>query len=186
MHDIISSYKSYLEQAITALKEELKSIRTGRAHPGMIESIQVETYGGSTKMKLMEMASIMTDGATTLIVTLYDPATAPDAEKAIMASPLGINPQREGGKIIIRIPPLSEEQRIKFTRFVSQMIEDTKNKIRMQRDEARKKIKRLQDEKTISEDERYRGEKEIDTLTTQSGETLTTIKTAKEKEIMQV
>lgn len=186
MQEVISSYKSAIAQSIVALKEELKGIRTGRAHAGMIESIVVETYGGSTRMKLMEMATIMTEGNATLVVTLYDPATAPDAEKAIMASPLGINPQREGSKIIIRIPPLSEEQRTKFTRFVSQIIEETKNRIRAQRDDARKKLKRMQDDKTLSEDERYRGEKEIDQITTDSNESLSDIKSAKEKEIMQV
>lgn len=186
MNDILAQFKSSIQRLTANLKEELKGIRTGRANPGMVESIMVETYGGSAKMKLNELSTITNDGNNALAIMVFDPATVADIEKAIMTSPLGINPQTEGTKIILRIPPLSEEQRTKYTKFVSQIIEETKNKIRNERDESRKKIKRMEDAKEVTEDERYRSEKEIDHITSTSNEELQKIKENKEKEIMEV
>lgn len=186
MNDLLSHFKKNVQGNVHMLKEELKTIRTGRANPGMVENLPVEAYGGSMKMKLMELASILTEGTSALLVVPFDPSTTQDIEKAIQASPLGINPQTEGHKMILRIPPLSEEQRIKYVKFVSQLIEDTKNKIRSERDDVRKKLKKLEEEKAITEDELYRCEKEIDQVTTASGEELQSIKSNKEKEIMEV
>lgn len=186
MNEIVSQFKTNVQTITQGLKEELKGIRTGRANPGMIENIQVETYNGTMKLKLLEIASITNEGNSALMILAFDPSTVSDIEKAILTSPLGINPQTEGTKIILRIPPLSQEQRLKYTKLAAQLVEDTKNKIRFARDEARKKIKRLQDDKEISEDDRYRSEKEIDQITTASNEELLTIKEHKEKEIMEV
>lgn len=186
MNEILSQYKNSIQTIVQGLKDELKGIRTGRANPGMIENIQVEAYGGTMKMKLLELGAITNEGNSALMIMVFDPSTVQDIEKAILASPLGINPQTEGSKIILRIPPLSQEQRIKYTKLVSQLVEESKNKIRFGRDEARKKIKRMQDDKEITEDDRYRSEKEIDQITTSSNEELQIIKEHKEKEIMEV
>ncbi len=186
MNDLIAQYKNSILSISNALKDELKGIRTGRANPGMVENLQVEAYNGTMKMKLLELAAITNEGNAALIVTPYDPATTHDIEKAIMASPLGINPQTEGTKITLRIPPLSEEQRLKYVKLVAQFVEESKNKIRFARDEARKKIKRQQDDKEISEDDRYRSEKDIDQITSTSNDELQRIKDKKEKEIMEV
>ncbi|CAN5221121.1 ribosome recycling factor [soil metagenome] len=186
MNETLSQYKITIQAITQSLKDELKGIRTGRASPGMIENIQIEAYNGTMKLKLLELASITNEGNSALMVMVFDPSTVKDIEKALMASPLGINPQTEGTKIILRIPPLSQEQRIKYAKLVAQLIEESKNKVRFARDEARKKIKRLQDEKTISEDDRYRGEKEIEQVTTSSNDEFHDIKTHKEKEIMEV
>ncbi len=186
MNDIIAQYKKSIQAITQGLKDELKGIRTGRANPGMIESIQVDAYNGTMKMKLMEMAAITNEGNAALMVMAFDPSTTHDIEKAILASPLGINPQTEGSKIILRIPPLSQEQRIKYTKLVAQLVEESKNKVRFAREEARKKIKRMEDDKELSEDEHYRSEKEIDQITSTSNEEMQTIKEHKEKEIMEV
>ncbi len=186
MNETLSQYKNSIQSITQILKDELKGIRTGRPNPGMIESMQVEAYNGTMKMKLLELASITNEGPSALLVVPFDPSTTHDIEKAIMTSPLGINPQTEGSKIIIRIPPLSEEQRIKYAKLVSQLVEESKNKVRFARDEARKKIKRLEDDKEISEDDRFRSEKEIDQITTASNDDLQKIREHKEKEIMEV
>lgn len=180
-----TSFKTTSHNHIENLKGELKGIRTGRANPGMVESMQVAAYGG-TPMKLRDIATIMNEGATTLVVVPFDPSTTQDIEKAILASPIGINPQTEGHKIYLKIPPLSEEQRGKYLKMVSQMIEDTKNNIRRERDNLRKKIKAQLDAKTITEDDRFRTEKEIDTMTTSFMDDLQEVKDKKEKEIMEV
>ncbi|PIZ63426.1 ribosome recycling factor [Candidatus Roizmanbacteria bacterium CG_4_10_14_0_2_um_filter_39_13] len=185
MHDLILSFKTSAEKHITNLREELKGIRTGRAQSGMIESMQIEAYGG-TKMKLIELSSIMTESTDALVITPFDPSTVTDIEKGILASPLGMNPQTEGNRIIVRIPPLSEEQRAKYVKLVSQMIEEARNQIRYERDTIRKKIKHQEDAKELTEDDRYRLEKEIDELTGKMNAELQTIKDNKEQEIMEV
>jgi len=185
MHEIILSFKSNAEKHIANLREELKGIRTGRAHTGMIENMQIEAYGG-TKMKLIELSSITIESTDALIITPFDPTTVSDIEKGILSSPLGFNPQTQGMRIVVRVPPLSEEQRIKYTKVVSQLVEDTKNQVRYERDTIRKKIKNKEDSKELTEDDRYRLEKEIDELTGKLNTELQTIKDNKEQEIMEV
>jgi len=185
MHDIILSFKSNAEKHITTVREELKGIRTGRAHTGMIESMQIEAYGG-TKMKLIELSSITTESTDALIITPFDPSTVTDIEKGILTSPLGMNPQTKGNRIVVRVPPLSEEQRIKYVKLVSQMVEEARNQVRYERDAIRKKIKHMEDAKEMTEDDRYRLEKEVDELTGKMNAELQTIKDNKEQEIMEV
>jgi ribosome recycling factor len=182
----LSSFKLSLQQTINALKEELKSIRTGRANPAMIEDIIIDAYGGSTKLRLKELSTITTDGASALLIAPFDPSTIQDIEKGILKSPLGITPQTQGTRITIRIPPMSTEQRDKYGKLVGQMIEEKRGIVRNHRDDVRKKIKDQFDKKEITEDDKYRQEKEIDTLTQKANEDIASVKSAKEKEIQEV
>lgn len=186
METIVPDFKKVAQNYTEQIKEELKTIRTGRPNPGMLENLQIEAYGGSMKMKLLELASIITEGSNALVVAPFDPSTVSDIEKGILASPLGFTPQVQGTRMIVRIPQLSEEQRIKYTKLVSQMVEDAKNKLRRSREDARRTIKRMFDEKTITEDQRFRLEKEIDTATTAVTNDMQEIKEKKEQEIMEV
>ena len=182
----LTSFKQSLQQTINALKEELKSIRTGRANPAMIEDIIIDAYGGSTKLRLKELSTITTDGASALLIAPFDPSTIIDIEKGILKSPLGISPQTQGTRITIRIPPMSTEQRDKYAKLVGQMIEEKRNIIRNHRDDIRKKIKDEFEKKTITEDDKYRQEKEIDTLTQKANDDIASVKAAKETEIQEV
>lgn len=182
----LSDFKSNLQLTVTALKEELKSIRTGRANPAMIEDIIIEAYGGSTKLRLKELATITTDGASALLIAPFDPSTIIDIEKGILKSPLGISPQTQGVRITIRIPPMSQEQRDKYMKLVGQMIEEKRSIIRNHRDDVRKKIRDEFDKKNLTEDDKYRFEKEIDTLTQKANEDIASVKAAKDTEIQQV
>lgn len=186
MTELVHLFQSETKRLIDSLAEELKGIRTGRAQTGMVSSLLVDTYGGSMKLKLQELAALTTEGNDTIVVMAFDPGTVSDIEKAILSSPLGITPKTEGNRITIRIPPLSEEQRNKYVKLVSQMIEETKQKIRHERESIRKDIKRMQDAKELTEDDRYRMEKEIDTHVAQTNDQLSHIRDAKEKEIMAV
>ncbi|PIZ65817.1 ribosome recycling factor [Candidatus Roizmanbacteria bacterium CG_4_9_14_0_2_um_filter_39_13] len=185
MHDIIPTFKSQTEELVSKLQAELKGIRTGRAHTGMIEGLQVEAYGG-TKMRLIELASITTESNDALVITPFDPSTVSDIEKGILASPLGLSPNTQGSRIVVRVPPLSEEQRVKFVKLVSQLVEETRNKVRYERDSIRKKIKQLEDAKELTEDDTYRLEKEVDAMTGKINNELQTVKESKEQEIMEV
>lgn len=181
--DNISLFKSKTEKVLNLLKEDLKTIRTGRATPSLVEDLIVETYNGSAKLRLLELSTITSDGAQNLIIVPFDPSTLKDIEKAILKSPLGLTPSNQGGRIVIRIPSLSQEQREKYVRLVSEKVEERKNQIRNIRDEIRKMIKKAFEEKKMTEDQKLREEKEIDNLTAKINEEIQAIKIKKEEEI---
>ena len=183
---LIEQLKQQANKALNFLQEDLKTIRTGKSNPSLLENLLVETYGGQTKLKLMELATIVTEGPIALSVTPFDPSTLPDIEKAILKSSLGISPAIQGTRIIAKIPPLSQEQREKFVKLINQKAEERKNILRSYRDEARKKIKQQSESKEISEDTKFRLEKEIDTESQTLMEQLQKIREAKEKEIMEI
>ncbi len=186
MNPIIDQFQKSAQKSIDYLKEDLKTIRTGKSNPSLVENLIVETYGGQSKLKLNELAIIMSEGPSALSIAPFDPSTLPDIEKAILKSPLGISPAVQGNKILAKIPALSQEQREKFVKLVSQKTETIKNSIRGRRDEARKKSKALFESKEISEDEKFRVEKEIDAASQECMEDLMLIKEKKEKEIMEL
>lgn len=186
MNDFTKEFATNIQKHIQKLREDLRGIRTGRAHTGMVEGLPVEAYGGSMKMKLQELASLTTEGNDAILIMPFDPATVQDIEKAILASPLGITPKTEGTRITVRVPALSEEQRTKYAKLVSQMIEDTKNAIRRERESIRKDIKNMFDAKELTEDDKYRLEKDIDAETAKSNDELQDVKEKKEQEIMAV
>jgi len=182
----IFNFKQETDKVILSLKEDLKTIRTGRASPALVENLVVEAYAGQSKLRLFELATITVEGPAALVIIPFDPSTVVDIEKAILKSPLGISPQTQGNRIIVRLPSLSGEQREKLAKLLSQKIEEKKVVIRGFRDEARKKIKLTMEAKDISKDEKFRLEKEIDNLTQKYMEEIQTIKESKEKEIIEI
>jgi ribosome recycling factor len=181
---IEEEFSSQSRRAIEQLTDELRQIRTGKASPSLVEDLEVAAYGGQMKMKLKELASIATDGPTSIIIDPFDPSTIQDIEKAFLTSPLQLSPRVEGKMIRIITPPLTMEQREKFAKLVNQKIEETKNNVRYYRDHARKNIKTLIDEKTITEDDKFRSEKNIDTKTKDFSDQLDELKKKKQDEIM--
>ncbi len=186
MDSLLEDFQRNISRTIQSLRDDLKLIRTGRASPALVENLQVETYGGQSKLKLLELAIITTEGPTSLLIAPFDPSVVPDIEKAILKSSLGLSPSAQGTKIMIKIPPLSQEQREKIIKLINQKVEEKKNIIRNHRDEVRKKIRIQFDQKSIAEDDKFRSEKEVDIITHKNIEQLQQIKEAKEKEIMEV
>lgn len=184
--DIVATFQSQAEKTVTSLKEDLKSIRTGRASPNLVENLIVETYGGTTKLRLLELATIMTEGASSISITPYDASTVSDIERAILKSPLGLTPTTLGARILIKIPSLNTEQREKYIKIVGEKIEEKKVIIRNHRDDSRRTIKNAFEKKEMSEDEKYRLEKDIDLQSTKFIEEIDTVRESKEKEIMEV
>ncbi len=184
--DPTSDFKNSCLKIVNFLKEDLKSIRTGRSSPSLIENLVVEAYGGSTKLRLMELATIVTDGPSALVVNPFDPGTIQDIEKAILKSPIGISPVVQGQRIILRIPPLSEEQREKYIKLVGEKVEEKKVQIRLQRDNFRKNLKNSFEKKEISEDEKFRIEKEIDEKSQSFMEEIQSVRDKKEAEIREI
>ncbi|MDO8609403.1 MAG: ribosome-recycling factor [bacterium] len=184
--DPITDFKTNAIKNINSLKEDLKTIRTGRASPSLVENIIVETYGGSAKLRLQELASITTEGPSALSIAPFDPSVTVDIEKAILKSPLGISPAAQGNRILLRIPALSTEQRDKYIKLAGQKIEERKNIIRNLRDNARKSIKTAFENKELTEDDKFRQEKDIDVASTKFMEEIDNIKEKKEVEIKEI
>jgi len=186
MNEITLDFSKLIDKTISALKEDFKSIRTGRATPALIESLQVETYQGQSKLKLLELATITTDGPSALIISPFDTSTMQDIEKAILKSTLGLSPQTQTNRIVVKIPALSQEQREKMIKLIGEMVEEKRESTRFHRDEARKKVRNDFEKKIITEDQKFRIEKEIETYSQNSMDKIQELKESKEKDILEI
>ncbi len=186
VQNVYADLKGKARKAIDYVAQELRQIRTGQASPALVEDLSVTAYEGTTTLTLKELASISTDGPTMLLIEPFDPSVTKDIERAISASPLGLSTAVDGKIIRITTPALTEEQREKFVKLANSKIEEGKIQIRRIRDDARKDIKALEENKEITEDDKYRAEKEIDTITKQLTDELDVLKEKKTKDIMSV
>ncbi len=181
-----NTFKQNLELIVEGTRENLSTIRTGRASPALVESIKVTTYGGQATLKLIELATITNSGPQELLISPFDPSTTQDIERTLRESALGFLVSVSGTQVRAKTPPLTEEQRQKYTKLVSQFAEEGREQIRKERDEIRKKVKEEFDGKTISEDQKYRDEAEIDKISKSFTERIEELKEKKVQEVMTV
>lgn len=175
-------YREQMEKALTRFGDEMKKVRTGRAHPDMLAGIKAEVYG--QYMPLNQIANITTSDATMLLVTPFDPANIANISASIRADQaLDLNPSDDGRVIRVPIPPLTEERRKEIAKTASTKVEEAKIAIRNVREDARKEIKTADD---LSEDVKKRAEKEIDELTKDFITKIDSAFKTKEAEIMQI
>jgi len=186
MDQITSDLSNLTQKTVEALQDEFKSIRTGRATPALVESLQVETYGGQSTLRLLELSTITTEGPTSIVIVPFDISTIQDIEKAILKSSLGLSPQTQANRIIVKVPSLSQEQREKMIKLIGEKVEEKRKAIRNHRDEARKKIKNELEKKTIAEDQKFRIEKEIDMISQNSINKIQELKETKEKNVLEI
>jgi len=170
--------------AIQVLHDDLATIRTGRANPGLVEKMAVEYYG--TPTPLMQLASISVPEPRSLMIKPFDPTTIKVIEKAIQASELGLNPNNDGKVIHLNLPPLTEERRRDLVKHVHHRLEETRVAIRNIRRDAHNDMRDFEKEKLISEDELERGEEELQKLTDRFIEEVGDMGKKKETEIMEV
>lgn len=176
-----TEYKTRAEEAINKFKDDMKKVRTGRAHPDMLNAIKCEAYG--QWMPLNQVANVTTQGASMLIVTPYDPSTIPGIAAGIRADQaLDLNPSDDGHIIRVPIPPLTEERRKEIVKILSTKVEEAKIAIRNIREDARKEVKTSE----LPEDVRKRAEKEVDDMTKTFTDTIDREFKVKEAEIMQI
>jgi ribosome recycling factor len=161
--NILSDAEERMEKALGVLKNNLAGIRTGRATPGLLDSVKVTVYGSATPLK--QLASVGAPEPSQLLIRPFDPSTIKDIEKAIVASELGLNPQNDGKIIRINIPPLSTDVRKKLVARIKELAEETRVSIRNVRRDANKAIETAEKDKTISEDDRDKTKDEIQELT---------------------
>lgn len=155
-----SEYRKAMDTAVARFHDEMKKVRTGRAHPDMLASIKVEAYG--QYMPLNQVANVTAADATLLQITPFDPSTIQAIAAAIRAdAALGLNPSDDGRIVRVPVPPLTEERRKEIVKNASSKVEDAKVAIRNVREDARKELKTAE----LSEDVKKRAEKDIDELT---------------------
>lgn len=171
-----------MDAVVERFREEMKKVRTGRAHPDMIAGVKVEAYG--QYMPLNQVANIVATDATLLTVTPFDPANIAAISAAIRADQaLGLNPSDDGRVVRVPIPSLTEERRREIVKSAASKVEEAKVAIRNIREDARKTIKNADD---LSEDVKKRAEKEIDELTKEFSDKIEAEFTAKSDEIMKL
>lgn len=163
VEDIISDAKSRMLKSIDSLKSEMSKIRTGRAHPSLLEHVKVSYYGADTPLN--QVASINVVDARTLGINAYEKSTIPDIEKAIMNADLGLNPVTAGEIIRVPLPPLTEERRKDLIKVVRGEAEQGRIAVRNIRRDANSSCKELVKEKMITEDDERKAESRIQKIT---------------------
>ena len=178
-------YEEKITQAIEHFENELRKIRTGRAHAGMLDGIVVEAYG--SKMPLNQVANITAPEAQLIVVTPFDPSHVVAISAAIRENQgLGFNPSDDGRVVRVPVPSLTEERRKQLVKQVSEKVEEARIAVRNIRQDGLKEAKRLKDAKEIGEDDYKRIEKEVDGIVTATQTTIDEIFRAKEKDVLTV
>jgi ribosome recycling factor len=173
-----------IQGAIEHLKQELSSIRAGRANPSIIENVSVEAYGA--KMKLMEVGTISAPQPTLLTIQVWDAGLLNSVVKSIQEANLGFNPSNDGQTIRITLPPLTQERREEFVKLVHVKMESARVEVRQVRQDFRQVWEKEKEASSIGEDELFRREKILQELIDKSMEQIEDLGKIKESELMQV
>jgi ribosome recycling factor len=182
--DIKKSAEQKMLKSIEAFKAELAKIRTGRAHPGILDQVQVDYYG--SPVPISQVANVSLIDARTISVQPWEKGMGAKIEKAIRESDLGLNPSTQGDVIRVPMPALTEERRKELTKVVKNAGEDAKVAVRNVRRDANEHAKRLLKDKTITEDDDRRSQDDIQKLTDKTIVDIDKMVHGKEAEIMAV
>src|SRR3984957_6790669 len=182
--DIKKDAQTRMAKCVQTFQTDMKKLRTGRAHPSLIEHLKVDYYGTDTP--LSQVANIAVEDGRTLVVSPWEKTMVQPIEKAIYKSDLGLTPMTAGTIIRIPMPPLTEERRREFTKVVRQDAEGARVAVRNVRRDVMSNIKEALKEKLISQDDERRAETDVQKLTDKHVADIDQMLAAKEKEIMQV
>jgi ribosome recycling factor len=184
LDDIRKDATARMAKCVQTFQADLRKLRTGRAHPSLIEHLRVDYYGSD--VPLQQVANINIEDARTITVTPWEKTMVPVIEKAIHKSDLGLTPMTAGTVIRVPLPPLTEERRRDLTKVVRQEAENARVAVRNVRRDVLTDVKDMLKEKMISQDDEKRAEQEIQKLTDRHVGEIDSLLAAKEKEIMQV
>lgn len=179
---IINETKKKMETSLEHFKKELIKIRTGRASISILEDIHVDYYGVPTP--ILQVATLQIQEPNLIIIQPWDPSVSGEIDKAIRKANIGLNPINEGKVLKVPIPPLDEERRKELAKFVKKLLEEEKTKIRLIRRESKESIEKLEREKKISEDEKYKSYDKIQELTDNHIKKAEELAEQKEKDIL--
>ena len=183
---VILETEEAMHKGVDHMLHEFAAVRTGKANPALVEGIDVKVQSYGTSMKLKELAMISTPEPRLIVIQPFDPSTTQDIERGIKESKLGINPNVDGKNIRLPIPELSEERRRDLAKMVKGLAEESRIRIRATRKDGIDKVKKLEKDKVITEDDLHRLEKEIQTLTDTHVKQIDDHMASKEKDIMKV
>jgi ribosome recycling factor len=184
LKEVYKETEGRMKGAVTALEEDLSGIRTGRANPSLVERLQIEYYGMPTP--LMQLATITVPEPRALLIRPFDASTLKAIEKGIMASDLGLTPNNDGKAIRLNLPPLTEERRRDLVKIVHHRTEEARVAVRNIRRDSIKDLQEFEKEKMISEDDRKKGEEELQKMTDRFIEELNSVSLRKEREVLEV
>ena len=182
--DVKKSTEQRMLKSIETLKADLAKVRTGRAHPGILDHVQVDYYGSATQ--LSQVANVTLIDARTIGVQPYEKKMIAVVEKAIREADLGLNPSTQGDMIRVPTPPLTEERRKEMVKLVKTEAEDAKIAVRNIRRDANEGLKKLVKDKACSEDDERRAQDDIQKLTDKFVAEIEKLVVDKEKEVLTV
>ena len=174
---------SNMQSAIEAIKKHFSTIRTGRAHPSLVEHIKVDYYG--TKTPLRQLANIATPEPRLIVIQPWDKSSAEEIEKAILASDIGITPMNDGKVIRLSMPQLTQERRDELIKVLHRVAEEGRISIRNTRHQANEEAVRLEKENKMTEDDKFQTKEKVQKLTDDYIKKLDDTLAEKEKEIKQ-
>lgn len=180
--NLIANIREQMGKALEILRADIATIRTGKAAPSLVENISVTVYNGTTKLRVMEVATVNASDASTLVLTPFDASIIEEIRKGILESGAGLNPASDGQVLRISIPPLSEERRQELIHLMNQKLENGRVMIRQLRHEALNDLKKGE----LPEDENDRLEKEIQRATDDFVAEIDALGKKKEEELMQI
>ncbi|MDO4549905.1 MAG: ribosome recycling factor [Planctomycetia bacterium] len=181
--DILLDVEERMEKAVSRLKSDLAGIRTGRANPGLVDSLKVTAYGSQMPMK--QLGSISCPEPMQIVIRPFDPTTLKEIEKAIIASDLGFTPQNDGNFIRLNIPPMSAETRKKMVVRIREMTEETKIALRNIRRDGMKMAEKGEKEKLFSENDRDKLQEEIQDLIKKYEKDVDTMSKSREADVLE-
>ncbi len=181
--EIIFDVEERMEKAVDVFKHALSGIRTGRANPGLVDSLRVEVYGAPTPLKTV--AQVGAPEPTQIVIRPFDPGTIKDIEKAIRTSDLGFNPSNDGRVIRISVPPLSTDVRRKLVGRIKEMGEEARVSIRNVRRDGNKAAEDSEKDKDLTEDECKQTKEQVQELTKQFENKVNDLAKVKEAEVME-
>ncbi len=184
INNIAREAKLRMQKSVDALTYELTKLRTGRAHPSLLEHISVNYYGNSTPIN--QVANVTVENARTLMVTPWEKQMVSEIEKAILKADLGLNPSTAGTVIRIPMPPLTEERRRSLVKVVREESEKARVSVRNVRRDANHEFKQLLKDKSISEDDEHRAQTNMQKLTDEYIAEIDAVCASKEKDLMEM
>jgi ribosome recycling factor len=182
--EILHNTEEKMKKAFDSVAREFSEVRTGRAHPGLVEGLHVEYYGTLTLMK--QLASISVPDAHLITIQPWDKTAIPEIEKAIMKSNLGITPSNNGIIIRLSVPQLSKERRQEIAKVVHKMAEEGRISLRTIRRDAKESLEKLEKDKAVSEDDKFRGIDELQKLVDKYIAKIDELLKEKEKEVLEL
>ena len=172
------------KEILSRFEENLKAIRTGRAHASMLDAVFVESYG--TKMPLEHVATVSTPDARTIIIKPWDKSAIPAIEQGIQRSNIGIQPISEKDQIRLSIPSLTEERRKEMTKMVGKKMEEARIAVRQERDELWRQIQTEEKDKVISENQKFQEKEKMERMVEDINKKIADVSDKKERELMEV